>query len=58
MATHKSLNRSYNNTTTNNNDDDDDDDDNFFYWGQHLISLDNLHMALRKKKIDQKNYDS
>ena len=55
MATHKCLNRSYNNTTTNN--DDDDDDDNFFYWGQHLISLDNLHMAL-KKKIDQKNYDS
>ena len=30
MATHKSLNRSYN-TTTNNKDDDDDDDDNFFY---------------------------
>ena len=28
MATHKSLNRSYN-TTTNNKDDDDDDD--FFY---------------------------
>ena len=56
MASHKSLNRSYNNTPNNN--DDDDDDDNFFYWGQHLISLDNLHMALRKKKIDQKNYDS
>ena len=57
MANHKSLNRSYN-TTSNN--DDDDDDDNFFYWGQHLISLDNLHMAHRKKntKIDQKNYDS
>ena len=31
MATHKSLNRSYNNTTNNN--DDDDDDDNFYIEG-------------------------
>ena len=32
MATHKSLNRSYNTTTNNKDDDDDDDDgDNFFY---------------------------
>ena len=53
MATDKCLNRSYNNTT-NNNDDDDDDDDNFFYWGQHLISLDNLHMALKKKNRSKK----
>ena len=52
MATHKCLNRSYNNNTTNN--DDDDDDDNFFYWGQHLISLDNLHMALKKKNRSKK----
>ena len=54
MATHKSLNRSYN-TTTNNKDDDDDDDDNFFYnLSLHLISLDNLHMTRRKKKNDKK----
>ena len=31
MATHKSLNRSYNTTSNNKDDDDDDDDDNFFY---------------------------
>ena len=62
MATHKSLNRSYNTNNNGNNDDDndDDDDDNFYIEGstKYLLIIYTWPSEKKNHKNRSKNYDS